>query len=131
MAGDADVVDHPKAAVHHHRKHKHHKAARHHKACGVVDHPRVAKEVVDHPKAAAHHHAKKVHHAKAHHAIDKMKKGCPLAAHLAAKGQILPGKEHKDHDSNDFASFEVAQLDILRVTKLDSEHKARQQCQDC
>ena len=69
-----------------------------HKACGVVDHPRVAKEVVDHPKAAAHHHAKKVHSrqgSSCHRQDEEMSLSCSFSCQRSN----LPCKEHKDHDS--------------------------------
>lgn len=80
-----------------------------------------------HGHSGEHKHKKHVTrscHAHGHghkkHAGHKMEH--PMA-HLKKAVAAMPGKGRSSHDSNDFASFEVAKLDILRVTKLDSEHK--------
>jgi hypothetical protein len=141
----AAVAGHKHAAV---AGHKHEAIVdRRAESCGMhAGHHHLGHHHVGHHHAHphhAHHHAghnPKVHlahekahkaHAKAHMAhhniasnqpMRHVNQHCPLAAAKMA-GNKLPGKGHSEHDSNDFASFEVAQLDILRVTKLDSEHK--------
>ena len=124
-----------------------HEKAHKHAHCGIVEghkmnergHFRDDVEHVHPVHRHAHHdhktfYAHKLNADKNHrdgHPIEHIKESCPLSAHLNAGSrhnkhkkfvQTMPGKGRVDHDSNDFTSFEVAQLDILRVTKLDSEH---------
>jgi hypothetical protein len=105
----------------HNHKHRAHPAG----ACHVAHKHRHEHKPKAHPAASAHKKpAAVIAHEKAN-TLEHIKKTHPLAAHVPAGNKMvdkLPGKGNSNHDSNDFQSFEVAQLDILRVTKLDSEH---------
>lgn len=126
-----EEVHHKKAKAHKradiHSEPEHHPKA--HAAVESENHPK-AHVAAEHPHMAAHkshkhpHHHMEHAHAHAKHKLHEHHKDLnyPIVAHMFKEHHPPRGIGHEDRDANDFASFEVAKLDVLRVTKLDSEH---------